>query len=828
MNVVVTAVEDENVDTIDLYLNGVLVRREGTTPWDWAPSKGDLALDNLLPGIYELTATATTLTGGTYSVSSSFEIIPAAFRVTGISLLDTSDNTRVSGFDPMDDSAVVAINLDELAINTLSLVADYEGSVSSVRFTLNTNNNFNTDNSAPFTFTTTAGGAVQPWTLGPGEYDISATPFAGTNASGARGPGKTIQLRLERAILAVDRTDISLYASLASGTGAQSTLRISNSGNVAGAFTISNKPAWLNLSQLNGSVPAGGSVDIVLGTAACSAQSSQSGSFSFTPANSQSAINVNVSWTCDNRPEFDFVLERFYFNQAVPANDSLAGSEGENIEVIKGRPGLARVFVTRNNTTVTTLPQVTLTYRTAGGQTGSFVFEYPSSVPLTVNEGSQNASYNGLLPADFFQAGTEYYVEVDPGNVVPEFFENNNRYPESGYRALNIIDPPLMEIVFVPVAVGTGSPPALDEVRIVELMNRSEAMLPLEDYSFSIRAQSMTYSGTSWGEALGMVNDIRIAEDRNKFYHGLLASGIGSSNTSGIAYLSARAALSRTFSGTIAHEFGHNLSLSHTDCGGPSGPEPDYPHENARTGNWGFDVKTNELMAPTRADFMSYCGPNWIGSFNFKKMLDYRGGVRTAAGVALMSIPYATVISDPMLLTGSIVGDIADIDQAYEASGEFEIAYDAAYRIELIDENGELIYEAGFEPLEIDHEASLHFNIALPKEVLAAASEIVLLREDKVLAQTAWGHANATLKSTDGNAALTKTGIGAVVTRLDENRVEIQWPANGRKKLWVTDLETNNILTIDKTGRVIVHTQNDRLELKYLEPGLQAIEIIEL
>ena len=36
---------------------------------------------------------------------------------------------------------------------------------------------------------------------------------------------------------------------------------------------------------------------------------------------------------------------------------------------------------------------------------------------------------------------------------------------------------------------------------------------------------------------------------------------------------------------TMQHELGHNFSLMHTDCGGPAGPDPDFPYAGALMGN---------------------------------------------------------------------------------------------------------------------------------------------------------------------------------------------------------------------------------------------------
>lgn len=814
--VIITTFED--VDYIDLYLDGELIRREDTAPWDWSPEKGDQNLAGLSAGDYQLSAIASTLTGNILEISLDLEVTPAASSIRGISLINASNNTRFPAFDPMDTTASTRINQDALAVSDLSLIADYEGDVDSVRFSLNGNPDFHIDNDEPYTFST----FPSAWNLVPGDYQITATPYSEDNAGGHFGLSKAVQFRLEQASLSVDQSALSFISSVDSTAETATTLRISNAGNASGVFAFSAIPDWISVSQLQGTIAAGAFVEVTLVASACDRERDELGTLPLRLAGGRPDIELSLRRVCTSRVEFDFQLERFYFNQAVPAQDSQAGSEGEFIELIADRPGLARAFVTRNNKDVDTLPEVVLFYRTADGQSGSHVFgEQPVSIPSAVDEGERNASFNEFLPDDFFQSGTEFYVEVDPNNRIAEVLENNNRYPETGYLPLNIVRVPTFEIVFVPVIVAgeNSRDPNLTAGLIRQLMRDSEALLPLADYSFSIQSQPLVYTGADWVDALRLINNIRISGDRAKFYHGIVDSRIDNSNTSGIARIGGRAALSRVDAETIAHEFGHNLDLLHTDCGGPASPERNYPYANARTGNWGYHILEDILLAQDNADFMSYCGPVWIGSFNFHKMLRERAPARQALRV---NKTRATAMVDPFMITGEIKGNVAVIEDILKVDGHFESILDEqAYKIELVAGNGNVIYQASFTPFPVDHANTLQFDIPLPKALLANdTDEIRLLRNDVILLQE---------KGYAGNKkVLSKSDAQVTVTRLDNKRVEIRWSANAQSALWVTDLVTNNILTIDKTGRVIVYTANNRLELKTIEKGRERRRVVEL
>ena len=83
----------------------------------------------------------------------------------------------------------------------------------------------------------------------------------------------------------------------------------------------------------------------------------------------------------------------------------------------------------------------------------------------------------------------------------------------------------------------------------------------------------------------------------------------------------------------IAHELGHNLSLSHTGCTSDD-HDPNYPYEDGTIGSWGYDIRTGMLVSPETTCLMSYCGSEWIGEYSFSKALSYRlsEDTRLAAG----------------------------------------------------------------------------------------------------------------------------------------------------------------------------------------------------
>jgi hypothetical protein len=74
---------------------------------------------------------------------------------------------------------------------------------------------------------------------------------------------------------------------------------------------------------------------------------------------------------------------------------------------------------------------------------------------------------------------------------------------------------------------------------------------------------------------------------------------------------------------TMVHELGHAHGRGHAPCavgGNIQGVDPVFPDRTGSTINWGWDSRTNRLMAPTSKDIMGYCQPNWISGYTYSAL----------------------------------------------------------------------------------------------------------------------------------------------------------------------------------------------------------------
>ena len=118
------------------------------------------------------------------------------------------------------------------------------------------------------------------------------------------------------------------------------------------------------------------------------------------------------------------------------------------------------------------------------------------------------------------------------------------------------------------------------------------------------------------------IDAIRQTDTTRAYYYGAIARPRGS-YLGGIAYIGYPASVGLL--GVITHEIGHNMNLRHAPCGGPAGPDPNYPYEDGKIGHWGFSFWNMAPKDPAKFyDVMSYCNPRWISDYHFNRALTYR------------------------------------------------------------------------------------------------------------------------------------------------------------------------------------------------------------
>ena len=306
-------------------------------------------------------------------------------------------------------------------------------------------------------------------------------------------------------------------------------------------------------------------------------------------------------------------------------------SRNHPVPLVAGRDALLRVFPTAPSGSLVPVPAVRTTFYAGGAQVYSVdTSGKPGLLPAEIDEGELAVSANVEIPGDVLRPGLEMVIEVDPEGTLDPSLGVSGRIPAEGRTALEIHALPTMELTIVPF-LWTEDPDSsiLATVRGMaadpeghELLRLSRALLPASDWTVTAHEPVWTDFQPAFGSSTTLVHRtraIRAMEGGRGYWMGTL-TGDG-----GRAYTPGWESVSGLDGATIAHELGHNLSLEHAPCGGPSDADANFPNSRGRIGAWGYDFTSNSLVSPGRPDVMSYCqrGP-WISDYHFTNALHHR------------------------------------------------------------------------------------------------------------------------------------------------------------------------------------------------------------
>lgn len=343
---------------------------------------------------------------------------------------------------------------------------------------------------------------------------------------------------------------------------------------------------------------------------------------------------------------------------------SIQRPEG-TVDLVTGKPALLRAFVT------STLPRPW-----PDSVTAEVVAEAPSGnirrrfrlergrplgnrgLPDTMEEWDLSSSYNVVFPDGIVVPGNGLHIttEVHFDAATRLSLSPDSRLSHFQRRAVHA-PAKNFNLVVVPFHSGDQAANGRLEDR-VDKLDRLDPFfavaletLPLGVFTLQVRdpvtIDPSEYSSIcSWLDLL----DARRNGDETSFFYGVFdyyASDMGGPY-GGCAWLSNPTAVGlididrpRGAAQTFAHEIGHNLSLRHAPCGGPSGVDPRFPYSGGTIGVWGYRPSTEEVVANDVPDLMSYCGggSEWISDYHFEKALDFVNRAWSARRGPKIAIP---------------------------------------------------------------------------------------------------------------------------------------------------------------------------------------------
>ena len=339
-------------------------------------------------------------------------------------------------------------------------------------------------------------------------------------------------------------------------------------------------------------------------------------------------------------PAFAVWLDGVHTRRVVPCAEREAAaaylvqavqSRAFPVPLVAGGRALLRVFPTVARAADVGVPAVRARFFVDGRETHvEYVPGKSEVIPTGVDEGSLATSVSAEIPGSVVQPGLEMVVEVDPDGTLDPALGVARRIPATGRLAVDVRALPPLELTVVPFLWAQAPDSSiLDAVRGMAagpegdaLLADLRALLPVGALDVTAHEPVLSSSNDA-RRLLEETEAIRALEGGGGHYLGTMAGPV--TGPSGVAFLPGRAGFSVPRSGTIAHELGHNLGLSHAPCGGAGDPDPSFPHPDGSAGAWGYDFARGELVRPSTPDLMSYCGPpDGISDYHFANALRYR------------------------------------------------------------------------------------------------------------------------------------------------------------------------------------------------------------
>ena len=392
------------------------------------------------------------------------------------------------------------------------------------------------------------------------------------------------------------------------------------SGPIPAEFGSLETLRWLNLSQnpgLSGALPV-----------------------TLTALDGLESLRISGTNLCvPTTPVYQSWLDRtgFYVATCSPTVAYLVQSiqsRDHPVPLVAGRDALLRAFPTAPPGSRVPVPPVRAKFYARGVEVHSV--EIPSKrwlLPAEIDEGDLAVSANVRIPGAVLRPGLEMVVEIDPEGTLDPALGIGRRLPAEGRTALDVRDPPTMELTVVPF-LWTVNPDSsiiatvrgmADDPEGHRLLSLSRALLPTSDWS--VTAHEPVVTNRYGNSSLHSLTDaIRAMEGGRGYWMGTMGGSSG-----GVAWVDGWTSFSAPRDETIAPELGHNMSLDHAPCGNPASVDTDFPEREGRIGAWGYDFGTGRLVPPYRPDVMSYCRPSWISDYHFANALRHRMRAETSS-----------------------------------------------------------------------------------------------------------------------------------------------------------------------------------------------------
>ena len=272
------------------------------------------------------------------------------------------------------------------------------------------------------------------------------------------------------------------------------------------------------------------------------------------------------------------------------------------VPLVGGEKALLRVFVTAGRDNDESLPPVRASFHLNGAL--AHVADIPGGpgpIPTEVDEGSLATSANAVVPANVVRPGLEMVVEVDPDGTLEPALGVARRIPATGRAAIDVQAMPLFDLTVVPflwtedpdsAVLESASGMAADPEGHA-LLADAHILLPLGDLTVTAHEPVLSSSNNTLDLRI-QTHAIRVMERGTGYYMGTISGSY--TGAGGLGQLGGPASFAIPLADVIAHELGHNVSLSHAP--GRGNPDPAFPNSDGSIGALGIRLSRAAAGAP--------------------------------------------------------------------------------------------------------------------------------------------------------------------------------------------------------------------------------------